>query len=353
MDNSHVINDSDTNIRNITNIPKSEEILKISDFPKITEKIIRDVKLKAFQRIEKEVLSHNGIIHGGYIRDMINKTTPSDIDVCFTLKNSPDRDIRYQDIDKLINVIKDIKEFNEIIKEEYRNGKYHFNRNIHKLITLSITIVLGHIPFIYEGIKLNINIDIVVIRHDVDIEPPFRHLDMSCNALIKTQEGLRLSRHTGVQILDELSDENRIIITAEIIKLIKKSKGYLIFNYDPSSVNVQEVALRRYLKIRSKIKFLNLPFGEQLYNKDDGECKIPHCSTEYTPSTNVLYTECKIKNIYCEKCMITYLTKQHEIFQEINYHTGKELVCPYRVKIDFTLCKEKFVVFVKNILNEL
>ena len=339
MDNSHV-----SNTANITEIP---------EIPKITEKIIKDIKLKAYAKIEEIVLKHDGIVHGGYIRDITKKITPADLDVCFKLENSQYREIRYKKIDNLIKDIKDIKEFVSIIQEEYRNGKYHFNRNIHKLITLSITMLLGHIPFIHEGIKLNISIDIVVIRHDVDIEPPFRHLDMSCNALIKTREGIRLSRHTGVQILDELSDENRIIITAEIIKLIKKSEGYLIFNYDPSSVNVQEVALRRFLKIRSKIKFVNLPFGEQLYNKDDGECKIPHCSTEYTPSTNVLYTECKIKNIYCEKCMITYLTKQHEIFQERNYNTGKELVCPYRVKIDFTSCKEKFVDFVKNILNEL
>lgn len=336
MDNSHASNTAD-----ITEIP---------DFPKITSGIINDIKLIAYAKIKTIVLKHNGIVHGGYIRDIIKlkRITPDDLDVCFKLNDSPYKDIRYEQIQKVIKEIKETDEFHNIIQEEHKNGKYHFNSNIHKLITLSITIVIGHIPFIHEGIKLNINVDIVVIRHDVDIEPPFRHLDMSCNALIQTREGIRLSRHTGVPILDELSDENRIIITAEIIKLIKKSEGYLIFNYDQSSVNYKEVALRRFLKIRSKINFLNLPFGEQLYNKDDGECKIPHCSTEYTPLTNVLYTECKIKNIYCEKCMITYLTKQHEIFQERNYNTDKELVCPYRVKIDFTTCKQKFIDFVKK-----
>jgi hypothetical protein len=294
-------------------------------------------------------LKYNCIIFGGYIRDDINKTTPSDIDVCLKLTKQVDETKKYQEMENLIKVISNIKEFNNV-NTKFENGKYHLFPNICNIITLTITIVVGHIPFIHEGIKLNINVDIVVIKHDVDIEPPFRHLDMSCNAIIKTREGIRLSRHTGVQILDELSDENRIIITAEIIKLIKKSKGYLIFNYDPSTVNVREISLRRFLKIRPKIEFLNLPFGEQLYNKDDGGCIIPHCSTEYTPSTNVLYTECKIKNIYCENCMIQHLAKQEKNFKQ-GYNN--EIVCPYRVKIDFTLCKEKFIDFVRNILNEL
>jgi len=335
-------------------VSRISETSQIPHLPKITEEIITEIKIKAYQKIEKVVLEHNGIIYGGYIRDMINNTTPSDLDVCFKLKNLPYEDIRCQEIDKLIKVIKNIKEFSDIVQEENRNGKYHFNSNIHKLITLSITMVCGYIPFIHEGIKLNINIDIVVIRHDVDIEPPFKHLDMSCNALIKTQEGIRLSRHTGVQILDELSDENRIIITAEIIKLTKKSKGYLIFNYDSSSIiNIQEIALRRFLKIRPKIQFLNLPFGEQLYNEDDGKCKIPYCSTEYTLSTNVVYTINKVKNIYCENCIIEYLINEHEKLQEEKYNLNKELVCPYRVKIDFTTCKQKFIDFVKDILKEL
>ena len=330
----------------VSNISETSEI---TDLPNITEEIITEVTKKAFKIIEKEALKFNCTIFGGYVRDKINNTTPSDIDICFKLKKSIYEDEKYKEFDNFIKVIRNIKEFNNI-KQECNHGKYHLFPNIDRIIKLTITLVLGNIPFVHDGIKLNINVDILCISHDVDIEPPFKHLDMSCNALIETSAGIRLSRHTGIQILDELSDENRIIITAEIIKLIKKSKGYLIFNYDPSSVNIQEVSLRRFLKIRPKIKFLNLPFGEQLYNKDEGKCKIPYCSTEYTSLTNVVYTECKIKNIYCENCMIQYLAKQHENFKQ-GYHN--ELVCPHKVKIDFTLCKEKFIDFVKNILNEL
>ena len=123
---------------NNLHVSSISETSEITDLSNITEEIITEVTNKAFQKIEEIALEYNCIIFGGYIRDKINKTTPSDIDLCFKLKKSIYEDEKYKEFDNFIKVIRNIKEFNNI-KQECNHGKYHLFPNIDRIIKITIT----------------------------------------------------------------------------------------------------------------------------------------------------------------------------------------------------------------------
>jgi hypothetical protein len=323
----------------------------------LNEELVNKVKSQAYKEIEKILFENGGSIHGGYVRDEIRGVLPEDIDVSF--KKSTDND-------NFIKAIKDKKEFNEVsITKLDKQGKYNFNSNIHSIETLDIKILIGYIPFIYDGLAVYISIDIVIIRSDIIIEPPFNNLDMLCNAFIKTKEGIRLSNRTGKKILDELDSSNRIIVAAEIIKLIRKSETFLCFGlstddhvceFEDTELNI--VALRRLLKLKDRFKFLNLPFGTKLY--DGTKCEIAYCSKEdYTSQTMLAYTlyprDKKDKNknaTYCFECMMSHLKAQHEIMINLDTYDNFTLRCPLRNQISFSKCESSFIEFIKQVLED-
>ena len=321
----------------------------------LNEELVKKVKSQAYKEIEIMLFANEGSIHGGYVRDEIRCALPDDIDVSFK-KNS--------DTDNFIQAIKNKKEFNEVSVITFSNGgKYNFNSNIHSIKKLEITMLVGTIPFIYKGLDVHISIDIVIIRSDIIIEPPFNNLDMTCNAFIKTKEGIRLSRNTGKKILDELNDSDRIIVAAEIIKLIRKSETYLCFGPSLNNVTISEVALRRVLKLKNRFSFLNLPFGTELY--DGTKCQIAFCSKDdYTPQTILAYTLYPHNNkgskkkasdkkaTYCFECMMCHLKAQHEIMIQSDTMDNFTLRCPLRNPINFLTCETSFVEFIKQLLNK-
>lgn len=344
----------------------------------INDTFIKNIKSKAYKDIEKILFKNEGSLHGGYVRDEIRGVLPEDMDVSF--KNTTHKD-------NFIKTIKSKKEFNEIlIKKLDKRGKYNFNSNIHSIETLDIKIIFGYIPFIYDGSEVCISIDIVTIIPNLTIEPPFNNLDMLCNAFIKTKDGIRLSNSTGKKILDELDNTNRIIVSAEIIKLIRKSETYLCFGIPSSSYDQDQepdtsnsldssfssnyqyeenilniVALRRFLKLKDRFHFLNLPFGTKLY--DGKKCEIAYCSKEdYTPKTILAYTSYpsikkgnkKSSNkraTYCFDCMIGHLKAQHDIMLNKDPDNEFSLRCPLRNPINFSTCEESFEKFIKEILQ--
>lgn len=313
------------------------------------EFIIEKVIKCAYNEIELETIRNSGYIFGGFVRDEIRGVLPNDIDISFkTLANT----------NNFIKAIRSKKEFNKIIMKTFNSSeKYSINKNIHSIKTLIITIVIGAIPFIYTGLDVNISIDIVIIKPNINIEPPFNNLDMLCNSFIKTKEGIRLSRHTGKKILDNLSDSEQIIIAAEIINLIRKSETYLCFGHITDQNIVLEIALKRLLKLKDRFTFLNLPFGIELYNKEG--CCIEYCDTKYTKETHIAYTlfpfnknnNTSKKAFYCLNCLINHLNSKIKLQEGTEFKDNLIFKCPLNNNIDFSICEKKFNKFILELLS--
>lgn len=268
---------------------------------------------------------------------------PDDMDVSFTST---------EDADRFINSLRNVKEFSNVrvsnIICPYGIPMIDYFKEV------IVTMMVGAIPFITQGAAVTIKIDIVIPTNRA-LQPPFAKLDMFCNAFIMTPyTGKTLSRNTGTY-LDNYSDFERTLVTAQILNDMKDFKTALAFPTKQTPRKVQNTmnlyAMKRILKMeRKKFKwsFINMPFNVRLYDtaKDDVEyCCI--CAVEFNEGDEVAFTDCKKGDQFISspcihhRCFMKHLKFQTERLDRFGLDATKKFVfrCPHRNEIDFSKCQ--------------
>lgn len=334
--------------------------------------VIPRVKRAAYQKLRDLSLQNNGIIFGGFVRDEFikeyytseyNKNNigennidkywdprympstsartiiPDDMDVCFN---------NTEDAENFINCIKKTTEYSNIIMKDMGASARYYTPMILSVRELTIQIIIGAIPFVNEGTIITIKADIVIPKYK-HLEPPFKNLDMLCNAFIIKKDGSKvLSKHTGT-IIDSYSDYERTMVTAQILKDLKDFKTVLSFNTNTANYRfiLNIVAMKRLLKMHNKKfkwTFINMPFKITNYKEDlyeTKECCI--CKNIFNNDDKLAYTESAKEEtmIPCSfmhyNCCMKYL--KYQMMNAPHYHTRKFVFqCPFRNEINFTRC---------------
>jgi hypothetical protein len=210
-------------------------------------------------RIINKVFELDGIVFGGYVRDKIisNHNThlfndihnnkwdtkkfwnkqyhpetqgrmivAKDLDICVSDNLSAKTII---DSVKMM-IYEDFGDKNIVFSSEYttNSDNKYFGLSVSSITKLSFDITIGNIPFIHEGVTINISLDIVVRINSYN-QPPFGNLDFLCNMFIMTKNGITISRNTGT-IIDKMSVLNKKKVELKVMSDIIEYKTDFCLN---------------------------------------------------------------------------------------------------------------------------
>jgi hypothetical protein len=353
-------------------------------FPKISKNLIPRVKRAAFIQLKNLALHNNGIIFGGFVRDEIiaeyyngqfdkteslNRSIGSEYkpekfwdptympETKARILNPDDMDVSFANSDDAENFIGDVRRHSDyknvrVIDATIDRNNHYYSPMISSVRELRIDIIIGYVPFIYDGITVSIKADIIIPRNR-HIEPPFRNLDMLCNGfVIKKNERKRFSCHTGT-IIDTYSDYERLVVVAQIMRDMKDFKTALCFTKNTYQYRLSHnlIAFKRIKKMcnkKFKWEFINMPFktkpfSEYISNSDENTQECAICTTEFKSDDKISYTTTqKEDKILCcpplhYKCFMKHMNYQQ---QNASRHRDTKFYfnCPFRSQIDFSKC---------------
>ena len=348
------------------------------------------IKRAAFQKVKDLAFQYNGTIFGGFVRDEIISDQNSDqyykIDhehVNFTQHMAKYWDSKYmpetkarllipKDIDisfsnvknseRFISALRNVPQFEAVVPRIIDNSTYE-SSFISSIMEVTILMRVDVIPFVSDGRTILIKADVVIPRAP-NMQPPFKKLDMLCNAFIMTRDGgKRLSNCTGT-IIDSYTDYEKIVLAAQIISDMMDFRTALVFSQGAQDVHDRVMntlnwkAMKRIEKMQKRKfswTFLNTPF--MLVNKKEishdapKECCI--CLEEFEADDKVTYTVDLKENVAIPsahmhyKCCMKYLSKQKN---ETTIDSTKKFVfrCPFKNNIDFSNCKNTIHLVYSN-----
>lgn len=345
------------------------------------------VKNAAYNTIKKLIFEYGGIIYGGMVRDEYiseyykNKFNENKFDkkMFWNTTFHPEtayRTLLAEDIDVSFTNLEKADAFinNLIIKDEFKKSKINtylpppYMPHIKLMKRLKIAIIIGYIPFICKGETMYINIDIVIPVKE-GLTPPFKNIDLLCNAFIMTKEGKKLSNNTGT-IIDKYSEYDRTVISAKIIKDMLGFKTCIcvnpVFYNRIYYIDFNNNCMKLIQKMHSK-KFpwtiTNMPFENYIaYDINDSTCCI--CCDDITKGEricNTSYSSHKSPPSHYE-CMIKYLFSQinneHKLYNLYQRSDVERFLianknsfifkCPYRNIINFAKCRNVIVEIYKE-----
>lgn len=283
------------------------------------------IKRSAFQKVKQIALQNDATIFGGYVRDEIIYEHNSNLFYrMHNMENAPisvsqhlkkywdsnympstkarllipkDIDISFSTVahsERFIKALKKVPQFDAVVPRIV-DPSYN-SPLIFSITEVTILLKVGVIPFISDGKAIIIKVDIV-IPYDTYLQPPFKNLDMLCNAFIMTKEGgKRLSQHTGT-IIDDYTDYERSILSAKIMTDMLAFRTALVFSQRQNLLkkNLNLIAKNRIQKMhRRKFSwtFINAPFNTTFYKELIGapsQCCI--CSILFNDDDNVVYAD--------------------------------------------------------------
>jgi hypothetical protein len=213
-----------------------------------------------YDRAIHKVYDCNGVIFGGAVRDRVisnhytevynaqckdvydyrkfwNKQIhpetvhrtmiPKDLDICVESEATAKK--LAHEIKTLVTNDFGVSNVKAVYKYSQTPEKY-FNFPIASLTKLTFEVTVGAIPYISSGVVIDLSFDIVV-PHNRNIQPPFRKLDMLCNAFVMSKHGgITLSRHTGTA-MDKMSLIERKKIEVKILSDIIEFKTDFCLDY--------------------------------------------------------------------------------------------------------------------------
>jgi len=357
--------------------------------------------------IKNIIFKWNGIIFGGFVRDSIihnhyadilyNKfndykfmwneqfdidtlprtIVPNDIDVCLynrdDIKNMA-KNITTHINDKfgMSNVKITSTEIIYSVDDKYEKYINPCSGILHKY---QFSISIGKIPYVSEGIELNINLDIIECKIS-SLKPPFNKLDFICNGFIMQSNNLiYISPNTGTE-LDKLNFVQKKEIEYKIIKDIinfktdyclnlsknVNSDNYTVYSY----VKLNEQACRRIEKMLLKKNMWTLRNMPLVIDKNCEEFSNKNCciccdslkkkhKVAYIP-LNKFKTQSKHFPPMHVECLLKYINSQiKNTIEEINnndlyIYDSVFLKCPMRNMLDFD-CKSIQNVIDNYLLN--
>jgi hypothetical protein len=355
---------------------------------------VNNIKNNIMREIKNIIFKWKGIIYGGYVRDyiisehyktlfwkkhethsynykdfwnekidkdtLLRTLTPNDIDVC--MYSEYDLNNMMDEIKTLINNkfgLSNVNFDNHLIAKD--NNDY-IDRPCGSFHNYSFKILFGAIPYIFEGIEIDISIDIVLSECKY-LMPPFNKLDFVCNGFIMSNNNvINLSNNTGTEI-DRLSFVEKKKVEFMIIKdLINLRTDYCMKfskNVNPYIiVKYNEQACKRIEKLISKknmwsIRNLPIIIEQRMFDKiqetsftESKEYCCICCDTiknkDKTVTLPVFDSKNKIMkgSYFHTDCFFKYLKSQiQNKISEISL--GEEnldnmfLRCPLRNNIDF------------------
>jgi len=216
------------------------------------------IKYILYEKIKTKVFDNNGIIFGGFVRDMIisdhykllyNNRTPHtqhtshnihqfwnrfyQTETAARVMVAKDMDIcmyREEDVNAFIVALGEL--FNEevgfgnVSSSDFTTINNNENRysavamKMHKKLIYKV--IVGRIPYVHSGIVLSFEFDIVV-PVSKNIQPPFYNADMLSNVFILNKQGVMMSKHTGT-IIDLMSVLNRQKMSMKIMSDVVEFK---------------------------------------------------------------------------------------------------------------------------------
>jgi hypothetical protein len=338
------------------------------------------IKYLMFEEIKKTVFNHNGLIFGGFVRDMIISDHYKEIynggnkynihkfwNKCYQPETAArtivanDMDIcmyKEEDVDEFIDTLRDT--FNNrigyanysssVLTVTSENSYFRIPITLHKKINYTITV--GKIPFVHSGVEISFNFDIIVPRSS-KLMPPFNRIDMLCNMFVLNKQGVVMSSNTGT-IIDQMTILNRQKMSLRIMEDIVEFKTqFCLTNYRDNHTcgsfsynNKVCERLNKMLFRTFKWDITNLPFilGEhQPANAApvcDNSDKCCICLTNYRNNDRVFKvfvdTE-KVCSIAHDKCMFKYFETQIDNAKKDGIDGGDDFKfrCPMRNVMNF------------------
>lgn len=222
------------------------------------------VKYLTMVKISELLIEQGAVIFGGFIRDKLIHDHYASI---FYERNrdddqyddsSYDHETKHRllvpkDIDVFIRgteeQVKEIysfirtKGFNVVIK---RYGKIYgaFDNINQQKIVISNESVLG-LPV------MKIDVD-VLFSSDCEVKPPFKRLDLWCNSLLMSKDGITISNQTGTRV-DEWDIFGRKIFEIELLSDILKFKTYEV---DLIDEKIDEQSIKNKKIITNRIELM-------------------------------------------------------------------------------------------------
>ena len=365
------------------------EIVKVNYVPDRIKSIL-------FKDIKKIVLENNGIIFGGYVRDMIisdhyksiyNSCNPYDIHKFWNRQHHSEtaaRTLVAKDMDICMYSEEDVLNFIAAIQDTFNDNVGYSNVSssdititkdaryfgipikMHKKLNYKLTI--GKIPYVHSGIELSFDFDIIIPRKS-NAQPPFFKVDLLSNIFILNKFGVVMSNRTGTMI-DKMSILNKQKISNLIMADIVEFKtqfcmrnyrdNYTSGNYDYNSKVFERI--NKMLFRNFKWNITNLPFllcdCKKSFNNHNNNCCICHSNFKHNDKIVKMFIDnstktekiCSNMSITHDKCLFKYLQTQLETEKEdgISNADPFEFRCPLQNAINFKLYAEN----IDNIISE-
>jgi hypothetical protein len=343
------------------------------------------VKRTIYNKLKNLAFRYDGIIFGGMVRDEIisdhykamyyadlkdqfdskkfwnpshhpqtssRTLNPEDMDISFARSEDAD-----DFIDAVVTMIKeDLGSDTDYTLNEIINQNTQYSMFALKSVRrLAFDVYLGKIPLYFSGHKISISIDIVMPENS-NLLPPFKSLDMLCNAFIMTKYGKILSNHTGTP-LDRLSDMQRMKASASIMQDIVNfttdfTLGIKLMS-NVGSFKYNKYAYKRIDKMLSKSPtwtIRDLPFDITKVAQEDKEHECCICSNHFLKNSRKITFHIQkqdeetneVKKIQSsilhEGCLMKYI--EHQIQDRELHHPDEEydefvFKCPFRNPINF------------------
>ena len=357
------------------------EIIKVNYVPD-------RIKYILFNEIKEIVLENNGVIFGGYVRDMIisdhykdiyNSCNPYDIHKFWNRQHHSEtaaRTLVAKDMDICMYSEEDVSNFIAAI-QDIINNKFGYSNisssdititrdacyfeipiKMHKKLNYKITI--GRIPYVHSGIELSFDFDIIVPRR-TNVHPPFCKVDLLSNIFILSKHGVVMSKHTGT-IIDKMSILNKQkISTLIMVDIVEFKTQFCMRNYSNRCVSGNFSYNSKVFERLNKMLFRNfkwdiknLPFLMSNYKRNSSTrndiCCICLANFKHNEKIVKMFIDnstktdkvCSNMSIAHDKCLFKYLQTQldTEKEDEISNADPFEFRCPLRNAINFKLYAE-------------
>ena len=359
------------------------------------------IKYILFENIKKSVLENNGIIFGGFVRDMIisdhyktiyNSNNQYDIHKFWNKFHQPETGARAlvaKDIDICMYTEDDVSNFLIALQNEFNkdagysnvsssdltvtdeNCYFNLPIKMHKKINYKITV--GKIPYVYSGVELSFDFDIIIPMKSTML-PPFNKLDFLSNVFVLNKQGVIMSHHTGT-IIDKMSILQKQKISSIIMNDIVEFRTQFCMKHDCKynnftcgNFNYNNKVFHRINKMlfrNFKWNITNLPFlicdYKKFHYSSNNNCCI--CLSNFKNNDrlvkiyidNSTKTEkvCSNMSIAHDKCLFKYFETQLETSKTDGLVSSDsfEFKCPSRNVINFKLYSENISKIISDKMN--
>lgn len=201
--------------------------------------------MNSYSDFENIIFKFDGIIFGGYIRDLLINKYNSD---CIL---SNDLDIYFKTYQIVLKFLCELKLYGDIGK--IKTNSLNYVGMYRNLIVKEITFISNDMKFILDVVYPQLNTECLV-------EPPFNNLDFYANGFIKDINGIRFSNNTGTFIDDFHNKDKEIFINKIKNDMYNYKTELTLTNINKLNQSYMFSRIIKMLTKKNKWIIVNLPF---------------------------------------------------------------------------------------------